>query len=86
MDWSKQRPGPGVHRRRGPNIDEDEIVVCVYVESPGVDTWISPGAFPAGGTKLRVMEPQSYMTRVDATTTFHHPIYRDAEWAPFEAR
>ena len=82
MTWSKEHPGPGVYRCRGPEIEEDEIIVCVYDAAAGEgNVAANPGVLPAG-LKLRVISPESYMTPVAAPTTFGHPIYKDAEWAP----
>lgn len=83
MTWSKEHPGPGMYRCRGPNIEEDEIIVCVYEPAPQGTVAANPGVIPEG-IKLLVVKPDSYMTPVGAPTTFGHPIYRDAEWAPHD--
>ncbi len=74
--WTKDTPGPGVYRCRGPYIyDVPEIIVEVAYHGEGLTKGLEP----------RVISPDQYAKRPMPIRSFRHSILKDAEWTPHEA-
>ena len=76
-DWTKETPGPGTYQCKGPNINEDGIVVEIYHHDAGL----------VSGLKVRVLKPPSYASLPPglAVESLGHVIFKDAEWSPLNS-